>query len=122
MSAYEGKVYPYHLAFLRDFPHLADWLNCRGFSLRRSHQDFALKMIYSFWDDRTSEERSKTDGDASENLMIAYFKECKTVEVFRRYVATDRNGEKTLVDRLDTKFKKGHIGQSIEAGNAENDD
>jgi hypothetical protein len=122
MAAHEGKVYPYHLAFLKDFPHLTDWLNCRGYTLRRSHQDFALKMIYSFWDDRTSEERGEEDEDASECLMIAYCRECKTVEVFGRYMATDRTGEKALVDRLDGKFTKGNNHRTPEAENAETGD
>ncbi len=104
MKAHEAKVYPYHLSFLKDFPHLADWLNCRGYVLKHSRQDFSIGVISTFWDNGTTEDGRQGDGDSVECIMVAYCRDCKTVEVFRRCIIMEKADEKALVDALDAKF------------------
>jgi hypothetical protein len=104
MGAHEAKIYPYHLAFLKDFPNLTDWLNCRGYVLRHSHQDFSMNTIYTFWDDRTSEEGQKESDEPFETLTVVYCRTCGVVEVFRRCIIVDKDDEKALVNELDGSF------------------
>jgi len=111
MKTHELKVYPHHLSFLEDFPRLADWLNCRGYVVRHSHEDFTMRVIYTFWDDHTSEGEQTGINDASESLMVAYCRSCGTIEVCRRCMVTDRENEGALVGRLEDTFMAAQTPQ-----------
>jgi len=96
MSAHELKVYQYHLGFLKDFPEIANWLNAEGYTILHSHQDFRMRVIYSFWDNHTAEAEKRGLNDATNSLMIAYCQTCKTIEIYHRAIISDAKGEKAM--------------------------
>jgi hypothetical protein len=107
-----NKTYPYHLSFLSDFPELTSWLNCHGFTIMHSHQDFKMQIIYTFWADYTSETDTTGINDAQYYLVLAYCQKFKTVEVYRRAVITKQMHEKQVVMELEKMFGDNPIEPS----------
>jgi hypothetical protein len=101
MNAHEFTVYPYHCEFLKDFPELSSWLNCNGFSLLHSHNDFRTHLLHTYWDDHTSVAEKNGTNDAENSLMITYCQLTKTVAVYHREIVTASQSEKTLIRELD---------------------
>ena len=104
MNAHELQVYPTHLYFLRDFPELKNWLNCNGFTLAHSHQDFIMQTMYTFWDNHTVDAEQNGYNDAQNSIMVAYCQKCRTVEVYNRAIITKAQDHKDAVDQLEQKI------------------
>jgi hypothetical protein len=103
MGSHDLKFYTYHLTFLKDFPELDNWLVLNGYTILHSHQDFAMQVQYTFWDDHSADAGLNTVNDAKNSLMIAYCEKCKTVEVYHRAIITKAKNEKALVKELDRR-------------------
>jgi len=104
MPDHSLKVYSHHLTFLGNFPELQSWLNLNSFSVRHTHQDFKMQVIYTFWDNHSSEGEVSGTNDATESVMVAYCQLCKTVEVSRRCTLFSKDSEREAVRSLEEAF------------------
>lgn len=104
MPDHSLKVYAHHLTFLGNFPDLQSWLNCNSFSVQHTHQDFRMQVIYTFWDNHSSEGEYSGATDATESVMVAYCQLCKTVEVSRRCTLFSKATERESVKALEEHF------------------
>jgi len=121
MPDHSLKVFAHHLTFLDGFPELRAWLNLNGFTVRHTHQDFRMQVIYTFWDNHTSDGDATETNDATESIMVAYCLICKTVEVGRRTVLFSKKSEAQAIKILDESFSPV-VEEEIRRSPEENND
>lgn len=106
MPDYSLKVYSHHLTFLNSFPELQAWLNVNGYAVRHTHKDHGMQVIYTFWDNHTSESETTGTNDATDSIMVAYCTICKTIEVNRRCTLFCQSSEAEGIKELEDAFSK----------------